>query len=63
VAYTPELSYEASCTLRRLAWSWKMPMTKAIEKVIDDTVHVTDRKEVCEMCRDTTKCEECAFKT
>ena len=63
MAYTPELSLEASCTLRRLAWSWKMPMTKAIEKVFLDIAHVYDRERICALCRDITRCKECAFQT
>ena len=62
VAYTPELSYESSCTLRRLAWAMRMPMTKAIEEVFDYLPRIVDKKKVCEGCRDKTKCQECAFK-
>ena len=60
--YTPELSYESSCTLRRLAWAMGMPMTKAIEEVFDYLPKIVDKKKVCEGCRDNTKCQECAFK-
>lgn len=61
MAYTPELSYEQSCTLRRIAWALGMPMTKAIGEVIDYACNAVDRKKVCEACRDKTRCEECAF--
>ncbi len=61
MAYTPELSYESSCTLRRLAWAMRMPMTKAMEEVFSYLPKIVDRKKVCEGCRDKTKCQECAF--
>ena len=32
MAYTPKLSYQSSCTLRRIAWALNIPMTKAIER-------------------------------
>ena len=62
MAYTPELSYESSCTLRRLAWALNMPMTKAMEEVFNYLPKLVDRKKICEGCRDKTKCQECAFK-
>ncbi|MBN2059919.1 MAG: hypothetical protein JW882_05820 [Deltaproteobacteria bacterium] len=61
MAYTPELSYEESCTLRRLAWAMRMPMTKAIGEVINHAAGVVDRVKVCEACRDKTKCRQCVF--
>ena len=62
MAYTPELSYESSCTLRRLAWALNMPMTKAMEEVFNYLPKLVDRKKICEGCRDKTKCQGCAFK-
>jgi uncharacterized protein YidB (DUF937 family) len=44
MAYTPELSYESSCTLRRLAWAMGMPMTKAIEEVFSYLPKIVDKK-------------------
>jgi len=61
MAYTPELSYEDSCTLRRLAWAMKMPMTKAITEVIEHVSRIVDQDKVCDSCRDKTKCDSCAF--
>ena len=62
MAYTPELSGQSSCTLRRLAWALNIPMTKAIEEVFDYLPKIVDKKKVCEGCRDKTRCQECAFK-
>ncbi len=61
VAYTPELSDESSCTLRRLAWAMRMPMTKAMEEVFSYLPKIVDRKKVCEGCRDKTRCQDCRF--
>ena len=35
MAYTPQLSYQSSCTLRRIAWGLNIPMTQALERVFD----------------------------
>lgn len=61
MAYTPEMSMENSCTLRRIAWAMKMPMTRAMNKVFEYLPNILDRKRVCEACKDKTKCCECAF--
>ena len=42
MAYTPELSDESSCTLRRIAWALGIPMTRAIDKVFDHVVKTLD---------------------
>jgi len=47
MAYTPELSYEDSCTLRRIAWA------------LGGTA--LDSTKVCAACRDKTKCDVCVF--
>ena len=61
MAYTPELSYKSSCTLRRIAWALGVPMTQAMERVFDHIPEIVDREKVCEGCRDKTRCDECAF--
>jgi hypothetical protein len=61
MAYTPELSMEASCTLRRIAWAMNLPMTKAIENVFEYLPNILDKKLVCEACKDKTKCLNCLF--
>ena len=61
MAYTPELSMKSSRTLRRIAWSLEMPMTKAMEKIFDYLPEILDREKVCQKCRDKTKCSECQF--
>lgn len=61
MAYTPELSDQHSCTLRRIAWALGLPMTKAIEAVFDYVGKVIDKNKVCESCRDKTRCKDCVF--
>jgi hypothetical protein len=61
MAYTPELSYESSCTLRRLAWALDMPMPKTMEEVFSYLPKIVDKKKVCQGCRDKTRCQECSF--
>ena len=61
MAYTPELSMEASCMLRRIAWALNVPMTKAIEKVFEYLPTILDREKICQGCRDKSKCSNCAF--
>ncbi len=61
MAYTPELSYRSSCTLRRIAWALDIPMTVAIELVFEAMPRMLDREKVFAGCRDKTKCQECAF--
>jgi len=61
MAYTPELSMKSSCTLRRLAWALDMPMTKAMEKVIEYLPEILGSQKVCRACRDRSKCSDCEF--
>jgi len=61
MAYTPELSYKSSCTLRRISWALGVPMTKGIEFVFDHLPKILDRDLVCQGCRDRSRCAECAF--
>ena len=61
MAYTPELSHEASCTLRRLSWSMGKPMTETMEWVFSDLVKFIPSQAVCEGCKDKSKCGSCSF--
>ena len=61
MAYTPELSMQASCTLRRIAWAMDLPMTQAVERVFETLPKILDKKKDCEGCRDKTKCPGCSF--
>lgn len=61
MAYTPELSRQQSCTLRRIAWALDITMTKAMDTIFVHLIKVVDHKKICRSCRDKTKCESCAF--
>ena len=61
MAYTPELSLQSSCTLRRIAWALGIPMTQAIERVFEYMPLILDQQKVCSSCKDKSKCCECAF--
>ena len=61
MAYTPELTYENSCTLRRIAWAEGMPMTKALDSIIQTIAGQLDHSKVCALCKDKTKCSDCRF--
>ena len=61
MAYTPELTTESCCTLRRIAWAAGLPMTKAINQVFELIPEVIDKKFVCAACKDNTKCTDCGF--
>ncbi len=61
MAYTPELSRQSSCTLRRISWALDMPMTKAIEKVFEYLPAILDSEKVCQACRDKSRCSNCGF--
>jgi hypothetical protein len=61
MAYTPELSAESCCTLRRIAWAAGLPMTKAINQVFELLPEVIEQKFVCAACKDNSKCQICGF--
>ncbi len=61
MAYTPELSYEASCTLRRISWSLNKPMTKTMEWIFTDLIKFIPSQAICEACKDKSKCSACSF--
>lgn len=61
MAYTPELSQEQSGTLRRIAWALELPMTRAMEEVLNYVGTVIDNKKVCKTCRDKRFCKYCPF--
>ena len=61
MAYTPQLSFDSSCTLRRIAWALDVPMTVAIELIFEHLPLILDQQKICERCRDRTRCDRCSF--
>ena len=62
MACTPELNYQNSCILRRIAWWLEKPMTYAIQVVLGDYAKALNAEEICKACQDKTKCKGCPFK-
>lgn len=62
MAYTPELTYENSCILRRIAWSLDKNMKYTIQLVISDYAKGLNAEDICTACKDPTKCNTCPFK-
>lgn len=61
MAYTPELTPESSCTLRRLAWAAGLPMTKVINQIFEFIPQFIDKRTICGACRDDSRCKLCGF--
>ncbi|MEI6154018.1 MAG: hypothetical protein WCQ90_08010 [Deltaproteobacteria bacterium] len=61
MAYTPELSQQASSMLRRIAWATGKPMTKTLEEIIEYLPRYIRKEEVCNKCRDKSLCSGCGF--
>jgi hypothetical protein len=61
MAYSPDLSDQSSCTLRRLAWALEIPMTLALEEIIQYMTKIIDSGFVCNNCLDKSKCKYCGF--
>jgi hypothetical protein len=61
MAYTPELTRVYSGTLRRIAWTYGIPMTKALKGILDYAARYMDSKKVCEACKDQSFCGQCPF--
>ena len=59
--YTPEFSYREGVSIRRLAWSLDLPMTKIMKEIVSLLPSLFSSAEVCAKCKDKTKCEDCAF--
>jgi recombinational DNA repair protein RecR len=59
--YTPQLSAQASATIRRFAWSMGKPMTKAIENLILALPAIVNPAKICLSCQDRSDCKACIF--
>jgi len=61
MAYTPQLTRTYSGTLRRIAWTYEIPMTEALKSILDYAAKYTDSQKVCKACRDDSFCDQCPF--
>jgi len=59
--YTPQFSETTSVSVRRFAWFLNKPMTQAVEKIILLLPFIMDSSKVCQACKDSRKCNACAF--
>ena len=61
--YSPQFSPTASVSVRRLAWALGVPMTKAVDIIVNELSTVLFASTVvCPSCKDKTKCHLCSFK-
>jgi DNA repair protein RadC len=61
MTYSPQLNRRSCATLRRIAWALDVPMTRAIDRVIEDAVQNLENGSVCLACKDSSVCDSCAF--
>jgi hypothetical protein len=59
--YTPQISEVSCISVRRLAWSLEKPMTNTVDFLIQLLPFFFSSDLVCQSCRDSTKCGDCAF--
>ena len=60
--YSPNFSIIAAVSTRRLAWAMGVPMRKAVDVMVRSLPGFINPEKVCGLCRDKTKCSDCAFK-
>lgn len=61
MAYTPELTKQASAILRRISWAANSPMTKTMNAIIIKLPRLMKKEDVCKSCRDPSACHICGF--
>jgi hypothetical protein len=59
--YTPQFSPLATVTVRRLAWALQVSMPKAVDRAVATLPSIFPPSLVCPLCKDSAKCELCAF--
>jgi len=59
--YTPQFSDMASISIRRLAWALKSNMPAAVNRVIELLPTLFDPAQICQSCKDSSKCQFCTF--
>ena len=59
--YTPRLSVESLCRLRRLAWAAGGPMTKTLDRLIELVCSRINAQAVCNACLDGSQCDICGL--
>ena len=59
--YSPQFSDMASISVRRFSWALNLSMPKAVDLMVNLLKTVIDPSKVCQLCKDNTKCQACAF--
>jgi hypothetical protein len=60
--YSPKFSLIATVSVRRLAWAMGTDMGKAVDVMVKSLPVFIKSEMVCTLCKDKTKCSDCAFK-
>jgi recombinational DNA repair protein RecR len=59
--YTPQFSDTAAVTIRRLAWALGTNMPATVNRLVRLLPALFESAQVCQRCKDSTKCRLCAF--
>jgi hypothetical protein len=59
--YSPPFSELSAVSVRRLAWFLHVPMSKAVDQVVNLLPSLFSPGVVYPVCKDDTKCKTCAF--
>ena len=59
--YSPQFSDMASISVRRFSWALNLSMPKAVDLMVNLIKTVIDPSKVCQLCKDKSKCQACAF--
>jgi hypothetical protein len=60
--YSPQFSEKAAVSVRRLAWALGVSMPAAVDLMVTLVPSVVDPSKVCLSCKDSSKCQGCAFR-
>ena len=61
--YPPRFSELAIVSVRRFAWALGKSMPATLDRMVCLLPSIVDPSKVCLACKDTTKCQNCVFKT
>jgi hypothetical protein len=59
--YSSSFSELSAVSVWHLAWFLHVPMTKAVDQVVNSLPSLYSPGVVCLACKDNTKCKACAF--
>jgi hypothetical protein len=59
--YSPQFSELSAVSVRRLAWSLGVSMSKAVDQAVILLPSLFSPGVVCLSCKDNTKCKSCTF--